>query len=104
MPTRSRVFVAESPIHGRGIFAVSRIRANALIGVFEGQPTRKNGHHVLWYPDDDGRQVGIQVENDLRYINHSCTPNAEACGTELFATRNIQPGTEITIHYGDDWA
>ncbi|MDD9964810.1 MAG: SET domain-containing protein [Myxococcales bacterium] len=93
------VFVAESPIHGRGIFARRRIRNNALIGEFQGRPTRRDGPHVLWISDESG----LQVENELRFINHSEVPNAEAHGTQLIALRNIQPGVEITMHYGDDW-
>ena len=97
--SKPRVVVAESPIHGRGIFARSRIRNSAVIGEFQGRPTRRNGHHVLWVTDD----AGLQVENELRFINHSESPNAEAHGTQLVAVRNIQPGVEITMHYGDDW-
>jgi len=30
-------------------------------------------------------------------------PNAEFLGLDLHATRNIQPGHEVTIHYGEAW-
>ena len=99
----SRIAVGRSPIHGRGVFARGRIRTGALIGDFEGRPTRKNGTHVLWVLQEDGSEVGIRGENELRFLNHSRRPNAEFRGASLHAVRNIQPGCEVTIGYGNDW-
>ena len=98
----SKVCIRESVIHGKGLFAAQRIRPEALIGTFLGKKTQTDGMHVLWVCEDEG-EFGIRVENELRYINHSDEPNAEAQGDELFALRNIQPGHEITMHYGDEW-
>jgi SET domain-containing protein len=97
------VRVGESELHGRGLFARRRIRKGARIGAFEGRPTSRDGPHVLWLRDDDGSEEGIVVENELRFLNHSRRPNAEIDGLDLYALRNIQPGAEILIHYGDDW-
>jgi hypothetical protein len=36
-------------------------------------------------------------------LNHTKRPNAEFEGADLFALRNIQPGQEILIHYGEAW-
>ncbi len=98
-----RIRVGTSPIHGRGIFALRRIRANGYIATFEGRETRKDGMHVLWIVDEDGSEVGIEGKNELRFLNHSRDPNAEFRGADLHALRNIQPGQEITFHYGDAW-
>ena len=102
---QERVEVRVSPIHGRGVFALRRLRTGGHIATFEGRPTRRDGIHVLWISeDDDGdREIGIEGRNELRYLNHSVNPNAEFLGLELFATRNIQPGHEVTIHYGEAW-
>ncbi len=99
----SRIAVGTSPIHGRGVFARRRIRLGARIGDFEGSETRRNGTHVLWVLEEDGRTVGIRGKNELRFLNHARIPNAEFRGASLYAVRNIQPGHEITIDYGDDW-
>jgi hypothetical protein len=44
--------------------------------------------------------------NPARLINHSCTPNCEAEleGDRIWivASRNIQPGEEVTFNYGYD--
>lgn len=101
---RDRVRVGPSARHGRGLFARRRLRPGSAIGRFEGEPTRHDGEHVLWWIDEDDVEQGLQVSNVLRYLNHSRRPNAEVEGLELRAIRNIQPGAEILIDYGPDWA
>ena len=76
---------------------------DAYIATFEGRPTERDGMHVLWVLEWDGTEVGIEGRNALRFLNHSSRPNAEFLGPDLHATRNIQPGQEITFHYGDEW-
>ena len=98
-----RVYVAESEIHGRGLFARVELKARDYIGDYEGPMASRNGTHVLWFENEEGEEVGISGRNSLRYANHSQTPNAEFCGYELYATAPIAPGDEITVHYGDDW-
>lgn len=90
------VYVDHSPIHGKGLFARQRIGAGEIIGVVEGVPTAVDGAYVLWV---DG-QTGIQVQCDLRYINHSDAPNAIYYDTlEVCALKDIVPGEEITHNY-----
>jgi uncharacterized protein len=103
MPRQERVEVRVSPIHGRGVFARRRVRRGGPIATFEGRPTRRDGIYVLWIIDEDDHEVGVEGKNELRFLNHSSEPNAEFIGLELYALRNIQPGCEVTIHYGDEW-
>ena len=91
-------------MHGRGLFAQRRFREGAWIGTFEGEPTRRNGTHVLWVLEEDGTQRGIRGRNALRFLNHDVHANAEFRGADLYALRNIQPGAEIFIDYGPEWA
>ena len=95
--------VRESSIHGKGVFAKQRIYPNSFVGVFEGERTKRNGTYVLWIEDDKGKQIGIKGRNELRYLNHSRTPNAYFAGDQLFALDEIEPGTEITLDYGEEW-
>ncbi len=95
--------VKESGIHGRGLFSAKRIPKGALLGLYDGPRTRRDGRYVLWVEDDDGNPVGINGRNELRFVNHSQRPNAEFRGEELFALRVIRPGEEITHHYGEEW-
>ena len=93
------VYVADSPIHGRGLFARASIRRGQRIGRFEGPPAKRNGSHVLWVTDARGRVRGRRGRNALRYLNHSERPNAEFDGFELYARRRIRADEEITIDY-----
>ena len=101
MKTPTLVYVGDSPIHGKGLFARTFIPAGTVIGVVQGSPTRTDGDHVLWIDADKG----FHVQCDLRFINHSSNPNAVYYDTlEVCALRDIQAGEEITHNYGADWA
>lgn len=100
--------VGESDVHGRGVFARTRIRSGDLIGRFEGVPTEQDGVYVLWIVDendDDGNEVevGIEGRNELRFLNHADPPNAELAGQDLYALCDVEVGSEILIHYGEAW-
>lgn len=100
-----KIEVRPSPIHGLGVFATKKIRRGARIGDYEGPVAKRNGTYVLWILDEaDGSVTGIRGQNDLRYLNHSSRPNCEFDGTKLSSIRDIEPGQELTFHYGEDWA
>jgi len=97
-------YVAKSPIHGKGLFARKKIRADTLIGLYEGPATQRDGMHVLWlWNEDNERWEGINGKNEMRFLNHSSEPNADWWGNELYALRDIARDDEITFHYGEDW-
>lgn len=96
-----KVIVKDSPIHGRGVFARVDIPAFTFIGRYEGTPTDEDGMHVLWLYDDTLETwVGIDGDNEMRFLNHSDDPNAEWFDVNLYATRWIAKGEEITFDYG----
>jgi len=98
-----KAYVARSPIHGRGLFARRRIELDEYIGTYEGPETDRNGMHVLWLWNEDNEQwEGIDGLNEMRFLNHSSTPNADWWGDELYALRTIEPDEEITFDYGWD--
>ena len=71
--------VRDSPIHGKGLFATQPIASGTLLGVYEGDCAHENSVYVLWVEYDDGEVVGIDGKNDLRFVNHSRTPNSMHC-------------------------
>ena len=98
------VEVKESSIHGKGLFAASVIPSETFVGNYEGETTEEDGTYVLWVERHCGGDVyGIDGANELRYLNHSATPNAELDGEELWTLREIPAGEELTIHYGEEW-
>jgi len=96
----SIVYVDDSSIHGKGLFAKTFIPSGTVIGVVQGRPTTTDGDHVLWISENDG----FHVQCDLRYINHSDTPNATYYDNlDVCSTRDINAGEEITHNYGVSW-
>ena len=97
---KHQIYVGTSPIHGKGLFAKKPIPNGTVIGFLNGKKTRKDGIHVLWLNDE----TGFKVSCDLKYINHSDTPNA--CyydDLSVVALRDINADEEITHNYGADW-
>ena len=98
--SNSKIYVDNSTIHGKGLFAAQSIKAGEVIGIANGKKTRQDGPHVLWLSDD----TGFRVQCDLRFINHHPEPNA--CyydSLEVIALRDIKKGEEITHDYQWDW-
>jgi len=80
----SKVEIGQSLIHGRGLFAISSIKAGEFICVGS---------------VDGKRAIGG------RFTNHSPFPNAEyrlnekKTGIDVYAKRNIEPDEEILLDY-----
>ncbi|WP_372846405.1 SET domain-containing protein [Pontiella sp.] len=104
MPNMHKLEVRESRIHGRGVYAVAPIAAGEKIGTYHGEITEQDDTYVLWVTDEDGTEYGINGVTDLKFLNHSHEPNAEFDGEELLAIVDIEPGDEITFHYGEEFA
>lgn len=90
------VYVADSDIHGKGMFAVKAIEANISLGLLEGKPAERDGIYVLWLSDTKA----MTVSNDFKYINHSSRPNCALTGTEVVTLKKIKPNEELTHDYG----
>lgn len=99
-PTDSFVYVAESLIHGKGLFAKTVIPANTIIGTVQTQTSQEDGPYVLWSED---MTICVEVICDLKYINHSDQPNvAYFDDNTVVALENIYPHTELTHNYGTE--
>ncbi len=96
------VYVEDSGIHGRGLFAARDLEADTLILTIEGRPTQEDGVHVIWVHVGEAME-GFEITNEARYVNHSRSPNAAFFDEELWSLRRIRKGEEITHHYGPDW-
>lgn len=103
MPNMHKLEVRESRIHGRGVYARELIDKGAKIGTYEGHRTEEDDVYVLWVTDEFGDEYGVNGITDLKFLNHSCRPNADFDGEELYALEDIHPGDEITFHYGEQF-
>ena len=100
MPANNNTYIKKSAIHGRGLFAAQPILKNTIIGYLEGKPSLDDGMYVLWLDDE----TGFEVSCDLKYINHSETPNACYYNDKsVVALKDIKKDEEITHNYGADW-
>ena len=97
------MYVADSQIHGRGLFADEPIDAGSYIGFYEGEETVENDTYVLWVQQDFDKEywLGFDGNNELRFLNHSAEANCEMDGQALYAARNIDTDEELTIDYGE---
>jgi SET domain-containing protein len=113
-PTMMRV--RRSRVHGRGAFALRRIRRGTRIIEYLGDrithrqadlryedKSDRDNHTFLFIVDRAVVIDGGVNGNDARFINHSCDPNCESVidGRRVFieAIRTIQPNEELTYDY-----
>ena len=96
------VKVAESELHGRGLFARRRIAKGTELGICRARKARAlEGPYVLWLGDDE---VPVQVRCTLRFINHGASPNVVYYDDlSVVALKDIRKGEELLHHYGDEW-
>jgi len=108
--------VRRSRLHGRGVFALRRIRKGTRVLEYLGdrvshdeaddryshKPVEDN-HTFLFIVNRSTVIDGGANGNDARYINHSCDPNCESLIEDrrvfIEAVRTIQPGDELTYDY-----
>ena len=108
--------VRRSRVHGRGVFAVRRIRKGTRIIEYLGDRVSHHqadlryehkdisDNHTFLFIVDRGVVIdGGANGNDARFINHSCDPNSESLIDDrrvfIEAIRTIRPGEEITYDY-----
>lgn len=109
--------IRRSKIAGKGAFATRRIRKGQRVIEYVGEriseaesdrrypdDAAQPVHHTFLFAVDDDTVIDATYDgNESRFINHSCDPNCEAIDEDgrifIFATRNIQPGVELTYDY-----
>ena len=88
------IVIRPSPIHGKGVFARTKLSAGQKIAYFKGDEIDHDTRYTLVL---DGKR--IEPTGKLRYLNHSCAPNAHFFGRWLVTSRDIFHGEEIAIDY-----
>ncbi len=83
-----------------GVFAAETIPAGSFVGNMTGMELKKkdvvDDTHVLWIGDD----IPLLITDELRYVNHSKTPNCVVEGLLLWSLRRINKGSELSWDYG----
>ena len=109
---RYPIQTGRSRIEGQGVFAAAAIPRRAKIGEVTGTlisrriaRQRARGRRRVYLVDVSNTQaMDCSRGNQLRFLNHSCDSNAFLriirCRIEVYARRDISPGEEITVDYG----
>lgn len=122
MDTNDHVFVKESGIHCRGLFAKRKLRKGTQLAEYIGNKITKEeavkrmdasledlpgscgeGAVYIMEYDDTYDIDGDVPENIAKYANHSCNPAARFDEVDgkiwIIAQRDIDEGEEITVDY-----
>jgi len=91
-----RTYVAQSPIHGKGLFASRNIKAGVTLGRLQGMLTEEDGTYVLWL----NKKIGLEITNEFRFINHDSNPNCALTDTKVVTLRAVEKDEEFTHDYG----
>jgi SET domain-containing protein len=112
-----RFAVRGSDIHGRGVFALRKIRKGERLVEYTGERlshAEADRRYEAEHEADDPHTFLFTVDhktvidatrggNSSRWINHSCAPNCESEVEEgrvyIDALRDISPGEELTYDY-----
>jgi len=111
--SESRIEVRESGIHGRGVYAIKRIKKGREIIEYTGERIgedeaneryQDNPSTYLFMVDEDVYIDGLSDGNEARFINHSCDPNCAAYLEDdnrvvIYALKKIKPGEELSYDY-----
>ena len=108
------VEVRPSAIDGQGAFAAEPIVSTRKIGEIRGESITvaqariraTRSERIMIVELSDRKAIDFSRSADpMRYTNHSCAPNARLCirqgRVEFYALRDIAPGEEITVNYGE---
>ena len=99
---------------GKGLYTESPIKKGEFVVEYTGKkiPTvvaDTLGTRYLFDLENGWTIDGSPMTNLARWVNHACDPNCEAeldedAGRVFYeATRNIEPGEELTIDYGEEY-
>ncbi len=83
-----------TPDRGTAAFVTREINAGELLGTLAGPRIETRNRYTI---ERDGHHY--EPGAPVRYVNHSCTPNARWSGHELRALRTLQAGEEVTFDY-----
>jgi SET domain-containing protein len=108
------VAVHKSGIDGFGVFAAEPIPRLRKIGEIRGESIsvsearqRAMGKQRIMIVEISAKKAidASQSSDPMRFTNHCCSPNArlsiQGGRIEFYALRNIEPGEEITVNYGE---
>lgn len=101
------VDIRESPVEGKGMFAIISVPKGQTVVVWGGEFTNAKGAEearrkgrLIMHLDSDLYSVETRREDRSYFMNHSCDPNVWMSDAfTLEARKDIQKGEELTADY-----
>ncbi|OGI68052.1 hypothetical protein A2738_02585 [Candidatus Nomurabacteria bacterium RIFCSPHIGHO2_01_FULL_42_15] len=101
-----KIYIGESKLHGKGIFAKKDIKKGDIVFIIKGEKVNFLIHNKKQAKIAGFNWIGIRKNtwinpiNHGLYINHSCEPNCAIKGrVTAAAIRDIKKNEEITFDY-----
>ncbi len=101
-----KIYLAQSGIHGKGVFAKKNLKKGEIAFIMKGKIKKwvvKNLKTSLAGPNWIGIDHGIWIDPEntaFEFLNHSCNPTLGIKGKVTYvALRNIKKGEELTFDY-----
>ena len=112
----TKIYVSKSPVHGLGVFASHKINLGEIfevcpvldIGMKKGESSPMLMDYRFNWPQGNEWEKQVVALGFASLYNHSDNANAnwrsnlEDYTFEFYATKEILPGQEIFVWYGDD--
>ena len=112
MNDAGKLYAVKRSKTGLGLFATKLIPKGTRIIEYVGpripneEVEKSNGKYFFGVNSKWSIDGSVRA-NIARYINHSCSPNAEAIISKgrvwIWSRRNIKPGEEIAYDYGKEY-
>lgn len=105
-------FMIKRSTHGLGLFAKVPFKRGDFVIEYTGEKlteaqSEARGGRYLMRLNKRYMIDGSDRKNAARYINHSCKPNCvpyvERGKVNIYATKRITPGDELTYNYGKEY-
>ena len=117
MSSGKKIQTRQSPVHGKGVFAIQDIPKGERIIEYVGEVITwkkaekrhphdpKDPNHTFYFHIDEKHVIDAKYGgNSSRWINHSCKPTCEADEEKgrifIKALRKIKAGEELNYDYG----
>ena len=101
------VYIEESSIHGKGVFAARDFRQGEVIGIITGTVEENpdpDCEYTCWFYDEYAEEYYTVLPSaPFMFLNHDNEPNADWSTPVLVARCDIQQDDEITVHYGEEF-
>lgn len=97
----TKIETKKSSTHGIGVFTTRDIKVGEVVARYHGRTVKRCGMYVVPHESPSGQKQRYELTGKLKFLNHSCHPNAELSGFQLVALKPIRTGQEIKIDYGE---